>query len=55
VTIPSGDVKLTREFDIAPNSTTSILLDFDGDKSVREMGNGSYAMSPVISIVTVQQ
>ena len=55
VTIPSGEVKLNREFDIAPNSTTSILLDFDGDKSVREMGNGSYAMSPVISIVTVQQ
>jgi Domain of unknown function (DUF4382) len=55
VTIPSGEVKLSREFDISPNSTTSILLDFDGDKSVREMGNGSYSMSPVISIVTVQQ
>jgi len=55
VTIPSGEVKLNREFDISPNSTTSILLDFDGDKSVREMGNGAYSMSPVISIVTVQQ
>jgi len=55
VTIPSGEVKLNREFDISPNSTTSILLDFDGDRSVREMGNGSYSMSPVISIVTVQQ
>ena len=55
VTIPSGEVKLNREFDISPNATTSILLDFDGDKSVREMGNGSYSMSPVISIVTVQQ
>jgi Domain of unknown function (DUF4382) len=55
VTIPSGEVKLNREFDISPNSTTSILLDFDGDRSVREMGNGSYSMSPVINIVTVQQ
>jgi hypothetical protein len=55
VTIPSGEVKLNREFDIPPNTTTSILLDFDGDKSVREMGNGQYSMSPVISIVTVQQ
>src|SRR5512138_60 len=55
VTIPSGEVKLNREFDIPPNSTTSILLDFDGDRSVREMGNGQYSMSPVISIVTVQQ
>jgi hypothetical protein len=55
VTIPSGEVKLNREFDISPNATTSILLDFDGDKSMHEMGNGSYSMSPVISIVTVQQ
>lgn len=55
VTIPSGEVKLNREFDIAANSTTSILIDFDGDKSMREMGNGSYSMSPVISIVSVQQ
>ena len=55
VTIPSGEVKLNREFDILPNATTSILLDFDGERSLREMGNGSYSMSPVISIVTVQQ
>jgi uncharacterized protein DUF4382 len=55
VTIPSGEVKLNREFDIQSNTTNSISLDFDGDKSVREMGNGAYSMSPVISIVAVQQ
>jgi hypothetical protein len=51
--IPSGEVKLNREFDIA-SSTTTMLLDFDGDKSIRETGNGRYMMSPVISIVSVQ-
>jgi hypothetical protein len=51
--IPSGEVKLNREFDIA-SSTTTILLDFDGDKSIRETGNGRFMMSPVIAIVSVQ-
>jgi hypothetical protein len=55
VTIPSGEVKLNREFDIQPNTTTLISVDFDGDKSVRQMGNGLYSMSPVISIIANQQ
>lgn len=54
VTIPSGEVKLNREFDVPSGGVTSILVDFDGDKSVREMGNGQYAMSPVISITKVE-
>jgi hypothetical protein len=54
VNIPSGTIKLNREFDLAGGATTTILLDFDGDKSVRELGNGKYQMSPVISIVSVQ-
>ena len=51
--IPSGEVKLNREFDIA-GATTTMLLDFDGDKSIRETGNGRFMMSPVISVVSVQ-
>jgi hypothetical protein len=31
-----------------------MVLDFDGDKSVRETGNGQFMMSPVISVVSVQ-
>jgi hypothetical protein len=54
VTIPSGEVKLNREFDVPSAGTTTMTLDFDGDKSVREMGNGEYAMSPVIAISSVQ-
>jgi hypothetical protein len=53
VDIPSGEVKLNREFDITTTNTT-MLVDFDGDKSVRDTGNGRFMMSPVIGIVSVQ-
>jgi hypothetical protein len=39
VEIPSGVVKLNREFTVAAGGTT-MLLDFDGDKSVRQTGSG---------------
>jgi hypothetical protein len=29
-------------------------VDFDGDKSVNQTGNGRYMMSPVIAVVSVQ-
>lgn len=51
--IPSGVVKLNREFDVPTSGATTILLDFDGDKSVNQTGNGRYMMSPVISVVSV--
>ena len=56
VTIPSGDIRLNREFDTATTgaTTSSILVDFDGDQSVKDTGNGTYVMTPVISIVSVQ-
>jgi len=59
VEIPSGEVKLNREFDLASGGGTMILLDFDGDSSVRQTGNGNgqgggrYMMTPVIGIVSV--
>lgn len=54
VTIPSGEVKLNREFDVPSGGTTTMVLDFDGDKSVRETGNGQFMMSPVIGVASVQ-
>jgi hypothetical protein len=51
--IPSGEVKLNREFDVT-GSTTTMLLDFDGDKSIHETRNGRFMMSPVIGVVSVQ-
>ena len=54
VEIPSGVVKLNREFDVSSSGVTTILLDFNGDGSVQQTGNGRYMMSPVISVVSVQ-
>jgi uncharacterized protein DUF4382 len=53
VTVNSGDVKLNREFDVTSSGATTILVDFDGDQSIRQEGNGSYSMSPVIAVVSV--
>ena len=54
LTIPSGEVKLNRGFDLAADGTTTIVLDFDGDKSIHQTGNGAYMMSPVVAIKSVQ-
>jgi hypothetical protein len=54
VEIPSGEVKLNRQFDVTAAGATTILIDFDGDKSVSETGSGKFRMTPVIGIVSVQ-
>lgn len=54
VDIPSGEIKLNRQFDVTANSAMTMLLDFDGDKSIHETGNNRFMMSPVIGIVSVQ-
>jgi hypothetical protein len=53
VIVPSGEIKLNREFDLAAGGTTVIELDFDGDKSITQTGNGKYMMKPVIGIISV--
>src|SRR5207247_710741 len=52
--IPSGEVKLNRQFDVPASGTTTMLLDFNGDQSIRETGNGQFSMTPVIAVVSVQ-
>jgi hypothetical protein len=54
VEIPSGEVRLNRQFEVSAAGATTMLIDFDGDKSVHETGNGRYQMTPVIGIVSVQ-
>ena len=54
VEVPSGVVRLNREFDLTSTTATTMLLDFDGDKSVQVTGNGRYMMSPVIGIASVK-
>ena len=54
VDIPSGEVKLNRGFDVSASGATTMLIDFDGDRSVTELGNGRFRMTPVIGVVSVQ-
>ena len=54
VDIPSGTIRLNREFDVPAEGLTTMLLDLDGDRSIHVTGNGRYMMNPVISIVSVQ-
>jgi|SRR5436190_13762292 len=51
--IPSGEVKLNREFDVSASSAMTMLIDFDGNGSIHLTGNGRYMMSPVITILSV--
>jgi hypothetical protein len=52
-TVPSGTIHLNRQFTIDPGAMTTITLDFDGDKSIKETGNGKYMMQPVIAVLAV--
>jgi hypothetical protein len=53
VDVPSGEVRLNREFDILGEANTVMVIDFDGEKSVIDLGNGRYQMTPVIGVVSV--
>jgi len=61
VEIPSGVIKLNRQFTLEAGSNMMIVLDFDGDKSIHKTGGGNgngnskakYIMKPVIGIVSV--
>ena len=54
IEVPSGEVKLNQEFDVNGSNVTTITLDFDGDQSIREAGNGQFRLQPVITVVSVQ-
>ena len=51
--IPSGEVKLTREFDVTSTSAMTMLIDFDGSASIHQTGNERYMMSPVVTVLSV--
>ena len=54
VDVPSGTLKLNREFNVPAAGLTTILLDFDAQKSIHQTGNGKYKMTPVIAVVSVE-
>ena len=53
VTVSSGTLILNREFEIEDDEVTTILLDFDGDGSIIQTGQGTYRMTPVNAVVSV--
>jgi hypothetical protein len=54
VDIPSGEIKLNYEFNVPATGSTTMVIDFDGDRSIHVTGEGRYIMTPVIEIVSVQ-
>jgi len=53
IDIPSGVVRLNRQFDVPEGGATTIVLDFDGDQSIHTTGNGRYVMTPVVAVASV--
>jgi len=49
-TLPSGELKFVRPFDIVAGEKTSILLDFDAAKSVNITGKGDIKVKPVVKL-----
>lgn len=48
ITVSSGTVKVVKGFDVEGGMETRITLDVDLGKSLKEQGNGSYRLTPVI-------
>lgn len=48
VKVPSEKIKVLGGFTIAPDATTTVLLDFDADQSLKRRGNGEWLLEPVI-------
>jgi hypothetical protein len=43
---PGGYISLTRPFRVAEDQTTVLVLDFDGERSLRVTGQGRYILTP---------
>ena len=51
VKVPSKNIKFVHPFNIESNKTTSLVFDFDADKSIVEAGN-KYILKPVVKVIT---
>jgi len=49
-TLPSGELKFVRPFDIIAGETTDVKLDFDAQKSVNVTGSGKVMVKPVVKL-----
>ena len=53
-TIPSGELRFTRPFDVMEDETTVLLLDFDADRMVTVSGSGKVIVKPVVRLAIQQ-
>lgn len=51
LTIPSKTIKLVKSFNIEPNETTTLTLDFDAQESIHSAGVDKYIMRPTIKVI----
>lgn len=49
-TVPSGKLKIVKPFEVGEGGTTTLTLDFNGDKSLIETGQGKFLFKPVIKL-----
>jgi hypothetical protein len=58
LTIPSGQqtgIKINLNTTLQANMTTEVLLDFDAEQSVVDLGAGLYLLKPVIKVESITQ
>ena len=51
VSVPSGVIKLTGNFDIVAGQETAVKLDFDAQQSLKQNGQGEYRLQPVVKFI----
>ncbi len=49
--VPSGKLKIVRPFNVGAGMTTSLTLDFDGEKSLILAGKGKALFKPVVKLL----
>lgn len=54
-TVPSGELKIVRAFDVIAGETTSLVLDFDAARMVTVSGAGRVIVKPVINLKVRQE
>lgn len=51
--IPSQEIKVLGGFEVFENGETTVLLDFDAERSLVQQGNGQWLLKPVILMADV--
>jgi hypothetical protein len=53
VEVTTREDRIDQDFEIVAGTNAVIVLDFNGDQSVVDLGNGRYQMTPMMGVVSV--